>query len=30
MTFGIALESQNKPQTIARQVADEISQQERA
>ncbi len=29
MTFGIALESQNKPQTIARQVANEISQQER-
>ena len=30
MTFGIALESRNKAQTIARQVANEISQQERA
>ena len=30
MTFGIALESQNKAQTIARQVANEISEQERA
>ena len=30
MTFGIALESGNKAHTIARQVANEISQQERA
>lgn len=30
MTFGIALESQNKAQTIAKQVANQISQQERA
>ena len=30
MTFGVALESQLKAQTIARQVADKISQQGRA
>ena len=30
MTFGIALESRNKAQTIAKQVAKEISEQDRA